>query len=111
MMVMYRLHGRITDDGKLEVELPKDLPPGEIQVMLVRQQEAADADSPWEERPWTQEELRELMRIEPMTGAEIVEWLAQQEETGWEDIDVSGAEWVEQQRNKRKERVRWSLDS
>ena len=104
-MVTVHLKGRITENGKLEVELPEGLPEGEVQVTI---EVVSDEDLPWELRPWTEEELAELMRVEPKTGAEIV---AEIEVgligDGWSHVKVSGAEWVEEQRRKRKERRGW----
>ncbi len=57
-MTVIELSGRINDAGKLEVDLP------------------------WEQRPWTDEELRDLLTFEPAaSGAEIVTMLA--ETDGW----------------------------
>jgi hypothetical protein len=104
-MVTVQLKGRITENGKLEVELPEGLPEGEVQVTL---EVASSEDLPWELRPWTEEELAELMRVEPKTGAEIVaEIEAGLIGDGWSHVKVSGAEWVEEQRRKRKERRGW----
>jgi hypothetical protein len=52
-----------------------------------------------ENRPLTDSEIRELMRVEPKTGAEIVARL--RKEGGWEDLEIAdGAEWVHEQRRK-----------
>lgn len=96
-MVLIQLHGRITESGQLELDLPKDLPPGDVQVTI---ESTVREDVPWEDRPWTDEELAELMTITPKTGAEIAKWLESVESTGWEHIKMSGAEWVEEQRRK-----------
>ena len=97
-MVLIQIHGRITEKGQLELDLPKDLPPGDVQVTIKTVQEE---DIPWEERPWTDEELAELMKTTPKTGAEIAaEIKAGLLGEGWSHIKVSGAEWVEEQRRK-----------
>ncbi len=58
------------------------------------------------ETTWTDEELEDLLAdVEPLTGAEIV---AAGLTGGWADLDIpGGAEWVEQQRKKRRERHQW----
>ena len=95
-MVAIQLKGRITESGELDIELPKGLPAGEVEVTL--NVENTD-ELPWELRPWTPEELAELMKPDPKTGAEIVAWL--QQEGGWEDLGITdGAEWVQEQRRK-----------
>lgn len=51
---------------------------------------------------WTPEEIDKALKVEPMTGAEIVEagLLG-----GWEDEGITdSAAWVEEQRRKRRER-------
>lgn len=99
-MVTIQLTGRITQEGQLEVDLPKGLQPGEIKVTL---EVAVDQkDLPWELRPWTTAELAALSQVEPKTGAEIVAWLEQ--EGGWDDDGTSGAEWVERIRHSEQER-------
>jgi hypothetical protein len=104
-MTLIQLTGKINDQGQLEVQLPKGLPLGEVQVTL--EIPTVTDEIPWEERPWTDEELANLMKVEPKTNAEIVEWLMQQDSTGWENIGVTGAEWVEEQRRKDRERSQW----
>jgi hypothetical protein len=100
-MVALRLHGRINELGKLEVELPADLTPGEVEVTLI----IAPENLPWELRPWTDEELRELTTVSPKTAGEIIDagLLG-----GWEDLGITDSvEWVEEQRRKRQEDIKW----
>ncbi|MBI5666706.1 MAG: hypothetical protein HZC41_01750 [Chloroflexi bacterium] len=101
-MVSIRLKGIITETGELGVQLPEGLPPGEVQVTIeVRPQE----EVPWEERPWTDEEIRELTKVAPKTGAEIV---AAGHIGGWEDDGITDSvAWVEEQRRKRAEQRKW----
>jgi len=65
----------------------------------------------WEERPWTKAELRELMRPDPKTGAEIAAMI----ESGEVDTSVWAAmeipdvvEWVKDLR--RQERIQRGLE-
>lgn len=98
-MVALQLTGRINDKGELEVELPKGIEPGEVQVTIEPITE--------EMRPWTDEEIAELLTPgTPKTGAEIVAMLDEMGPTGWEDVS-DGAEWVEEQRRKERERNKW----
>ncbi len=60
--------GRINEVGELELEKLPALRPGKVQVTI---SELVDAELPWAERPWTPEEIQELMKSEPKTGAEI----------------------------------------
>lgn len=105
-MVMIHLQGRITEAGELDVQLPDGLPAGEVQVTI---EVSSPEDFPWELRPWTEEELTEMVKVEPKTGAEIAaEIRAGLIGEGWSHITVSGAEWVEEFRRKQQENSRWS---
>ena len=101
-MTSIELTGRITENGKLELELPAGLPPGEVHV-IIELSSAEDTKSA--DDPITQEELDELMRIEPMTGAEIVKagLLG-----GWKDEGITDSvAWVEEQRRKHRRNLSW----
>ena len=59
----------------------------------------------WEERPWTEAELRELMRPDPKTGAEIVALLDRLDLSEWEALDIPDVvEWVKEQRRQETQR-------
>lgn len=90
---MLRLKGIITEDGKLEVNLPEGIPPGEVIITLEMDQ------------PITEEELNELMAFKPATGAEIADML-EASDGWWEDVDIpDSVAWVEEQR--KKQRYQW----
>jgi hypothetical protein len=101
-MVTVHLTGNITADGELKVELPEGLPAGEVRVTI---EVASEADNSAEERPLTEEEIRELTRIEPKTGEEIV---AAGHTGGWEHYGITdSAAWVEELRHKRRKQHGW----
>ena len=104
-MTTLHLTGRITENGELEVKLPEGLPPVEVEVTV--ELPVPPEELPWEERPWTEEEIQEMLKPStPLTGAEIVKLL--EEEGGWEHMGITdGAEWVEEQRRKRREQNQW----
>ncbi len=102
-----KLKGFITDNGELKVDLPPDLPSGEVEVTIqpVEQPVAEQEELPWEERPWTEEEIREMLKPNPKTGAEIV---ALGHTGGWEHYGIKDSvEWIEEQRRKRREQRGW----
>jgi hypothetical protein len=106
-MVTLHLTGRITEDGELEVKLPEGLPPVEVKIDMTLPVQPEEL--PWEERPWTEEELRELMRFEAKTGVEIAKFL-QEEGGGWEDMGITdSAAFVDELRRKQRERrnMKW----
>ena len=97
-MVMIQLTGKITESGKLELELPEGLPAGEVYITL---EMPAEEPTSWEERPWTNEEIQEMSRITPKTGSEIV---AAGHTGGWEHYGITDSgQWLEEQRRKRRE--------
>ena len=54
---------------------------------------------------WSDDELDDLLTVEPLTGAEIV---AQGLTGTWNELDIdNGAEWVNVQRRKRQARRKW----
>src|SRR5689334_18354822 len=97
-MTIIELSGRINESGELEVKLPPGLPAGEVHVSIELPANAADSgDVPWEQRPWTQEEIRELLKFgQAKTGAEIAARL--KETSGWWENQgiTDGAAWVEE---------------
>ncbi len=93
-MATIRLTAEITEDGQLKVELPAGLPAGQVEIAI---------ELPSHE--WTDEEIRQSMQPEPMTGAEII---AAGLTGGWKDENiVDGAAWVQEQRRKRREQRGW----
>ncbi len=67
------------------------------------------AEIPWEERPWTEAEIKELMKPDPKTGAEIAAWLEANPDTGgWGEMDIPDVvEWVKDLRHKISRRQAW----
>jgi len=93
-MAVIHLNGRITEGGELKLDLPSGLPPGEARITI----EIPIAPG------WTSEELDRVLKVQPMTGAEIV---ASGLLGGWEDEGIAdSAAWVEEQRRKRRERLK-----
>jgi hypothetical protein len=103
-MATIHLTGRVTDEGELVFDAPKNLPPGEVQITIEVSGEAAPL-----EQDFTDEEIKELLTFRPKSGKEIVEsGLA----GGWEDMGITDSvEWVEEQRRKQWERRHGSSGS
>ena len=98
-MATIHLTGRVTEDGELVFEAPKNLPPGEVQITI----EMSREEKP--EQDFTDEEIKELLTFTPKSGKEIVE---QGLIGGGEDMGITDSvAWVEEQRRKRRERNRW----
>ena len=69
------------------------------------------AELSWEERPWTEAELRELMRPDPKTGAEIAAMIESGEvdTSVWAAMEITDTvEWVKDLR--RQERIQRGLE-
>ncbi len=105
-MATIHLTGRITDAGKLEIDLPEGLPSGEVEVTI--QIAPTSSSDDWENQPWTEEEIREFLTFEPKSAAEI----AESEAFGaWADLGITDSvAWIEELRRKEWERRRasWS---
>ena len=99
-MTLLKLRGRITEQGKLEIDLPEGIPAGDVEV-----------DIHLSEIPptWTDEELAELLKpVKPMMGKDLAEWMDTEEFTKYEWTDPrDGATWVEEERRKQRERKQW----
>jgi hypothetical protein len=69
----------------------------------------AVAEAPREERPWTEAEIKALMKPDPKTGAEIAAWLEANPDTGgWGEMDIPDVvEWVKDLRHKISRRQAW----
>lgn len=94
-MKTIQVNGRITEEGELEIKLPEGLPAGEARITI--------EISPGE--AWTQEELERAVRIEPMSGSEMVQAGLT---GGWETLGITDSvEWVEEQRRKRRDQGAW----
>ena len=106
-MVTIHLTGRVTDDGELLFDPPKNLPPGEVQITIeVPSEAAAEASvAADDDQDFTDEEIKEFLTFKPKTGKEIVE---EGLIGGWEDMGITDSvAWVEEQRRKQRERNRW----
>ncbi len=77
-MTTLKLKGFITEDRQLKVDLPDDVPAGEVEITLEIDQSI------------TEEELKELMTFKPATGAEIADML-EAEDGWWEDMGNAGS--------------------
>jgi hypothetical protein len=92
-MLTIRLKGQVTSEGQLLVDLPGDLPPGEVDITI---------EIPQAAETFTEEEIAELLTFKPTSGAEVV---AAGLTGGWEHKNITDpVEWVEEQRRKRKAR-------
>jgi hypothetical protein len=91
--MVIHIRGRITERGKLDIELPPNLPPGEVQV-TIQELDANDA-------PISDSELEQLLHHPPRTGAEVIAALHELGE-GWTHIQESSAEWVERMRRNQR---------
>jgi hypothetical protein len=95
MMASIIIIGRITEDGRIEAELPDGWKPSQVEIKIDLEAESV----------WTDEELDELLKSEPQTGAEI----AQAAEIGaWADMGIEDSvAFVEEMRRKRREKNQW----
>jgi len=88
-------------NGELKVDLPDNVQDGEVEVTIP----VADTGTqPWENRPWTEEELAEMLHFEGKSLGEI-------ETGGWEDMGITNSvEFIEEVRRKQEEQYsKWTL--
>ena len=105
-MAAVQLKVQVSKSWEIIIELPEDFPVGEAQVTV--EPVPSGEEIPWGERPWTDEELDELLRSEPLPGSEIV---ARGLTGGWEDLEIEDSQaWVDAMRRRRKERRLWQQD-
>jgi hypothetical protein len=99
-MATIHLTGRVTDEGELMFEAPKNLPPGEARITI----EVSGETTPLEQ-DFTDEEIKELLTFTPKSGKEVVELGLT---GGWKDMGITDSvAWVEEQRRKEEEDRRW----
>jgi hypothetical protein len=104
------LTGTITPDGRLEVELPPDLPAGEAKVTLeVEQAQPLISESAAQppEQGFTDDEIEELLKpgvTQPMTPEAWKAFFQDYDPGEWANITDSVA-WVQEIRRKRHEHL------
>jgi|SRR5450432_81616 len=111
-MTTLELQGRITESGNLEIQLPAGLPAGNVTVRI-DVPGATNATDDWEQQPWTEAEIHELMTPHPRTGTEIAALLAEMEPIELVDPEITDpVEWVKAQRRKDSGRLKpyWDGD-
>jgi len=102
------------ENGELKVDLPENVPDGEVEVIIpVSGDENGDRSEvfdeiSWDTEAWTLVELDEMLTFQPSTLGEI---LSEGLVGGWEDRGITDSvEWVLEQRRKRRERRgNWTL--
>jgi hypothetical protein len=107
-MTTIELTARVSETGELKVQLPAEFRSNEVRVRVEALEDEQDQEKPWEERPWTREEIEELLQPNPQTGSEIAKSPAI---GSWSHLGIEdSAEYVEQLRRQRKERHQWPKD-
>ena len=102
----------VDEKRELKLSLPADFPLGKVRVTVEpasgSEPPEAQSGTPWEERPWTKEEIEELLTFKGQTGAEI----ASAPEVGsWAHLGITDpVAWVEEVRQQEEERRKWPQD-
>src|SRR5258708_1282602 len=99
-MTTIELNGHINRAGKLEVDLPDGLPEGDVKVTIeVPAGVDADDEIPWEQRPWTEQEIQNALTFHPaQSAAEII--AALDDTSGWWEQQglTDSVAWLEELR-------------
>lgn len=88
-------------NGELKVDLPENVEDGEVEVTIP----VSEAEElPWEERPWTEDELADMLNFQGKSLGEI-------QAGGWEDKGITDSvEFVENLRREEEDRRgKWTL--
>ena len=107
MVLELKVH--VGKDRKVTLELPPEFEDDEVRITVESTRRAETTQEiPWEERPWTKEEIEELMTFKGQTGAEI----ASAPEVGsWAHLGITDpVAWVEEVRRQEEERRKWHQD-
>jgi hypothetical protein len=101
-----RVRGYVNSDGELRAQVPEGYPEGEIEFDLPEAIESAADASTGSNPAYSLDELHELLRPEPQSGAEIA---ASPEVGSWAQLGIrSGQEWVDKVRRRdQKQRGVW----
>ncbi len=71
-MSTLELQGWITENGELDIQLPAGLPAGKVIVRI----EMSDNQADWEDRSWTDDEIKEMIKPRRKTMEEVMAWRA-----------------------------------
>lgn len=96
-MSVIELQGIIDEAGELQVTLPRGLHPGNVKVTIELDFAPDENEVNWEDVPWAQDEIDELMKPNPVkSGAEIAQLLrsGKLDTSAWSEIEDS-VSWVE----------------
>ena len=107
-MTEIEFKAHVPKNGKLTFELPEEFHEAEVEIHVKSLPHISDDDASSDERPWTDEELKEFQQFEGKTGAEI----ASSPEVGaWSHLGITDSqEWVEEVRRQEEERRKWPRD-
>lgn len=103
------LEGRISETGELQIEKPQGLRTGKVTVTITELTDEED-DMNRELRPWSEAEVREMIKPKPKTGAEIVALIDQLDLSEWQQMDIPDVtEWLKERRQQelRKRGIEW----
>lgn len=103
-MATIRLKIYVPETREVEIKLPEDFPVGETEVVI---EVPGKDETPWEESPWTKEELDEMLNFKGQTLGEILDSGLVGSGADWDIGDSE--EWVQQQRRKEEQErhARW----
>ncbi len=91
MAIPWKLRGRVTEDGKLDVELPAGVPAGDVDVQVtplaVATNDKPEGDESMEWTPEEWEALQALSKLSPKSPQEVIEMLQSMDAGSWADID------------------------
>lgn len=103
-MTIIRLKGNVNPNGELLIQLPTDIPAGEV-IVQIEYGQAENAPT-WSEEEWHEIQAQIAGSFPLSDGAAIVEALAEIDLSDWISIEDSET-WLEAQKQKRQEKNQW----
>jgi len=108
--MMIELTAKVGKGGLVTLQLPPEFEGHEVRITVesIRRTEPSTDEIPWEDQPWTKEEIQELLKFEGKSGAEIAKSDAI---GGWAHMGITDSvAFVEELRRREAKRREWPRD-
>jgi hypothetical protein len=91
----------VPKSGELKVQLPDEFQEVDVEVRVTAVRNAANEEIELEDVPLTDEEIKELLKPNPLPASQIIGG-------GWEHKGITDSQhWVEERRRKEREQRGW----
>lgn len=105
-MTTIELTATVSDTDEITLRVPSEFRGQKVHVRIEPAEQSEERS--WEERPWTHDEIEDLLRPNPSTLGEIA---SSPEFGAWADLGIEDSQaWVDDVRRQEEERRRWPKD-